>query len=226
MLSSFSTAGAKATLTALDAGAVDYMSKNINDIHNKYDVVVKDICNRVHEVAKSKLSKINDSQHIGLEQTSNSTNSEIGINLLSHKLIVVGASTGGPPAIQQIIEKLPANYCRPLIVIQHMPESFTGPFAERLNSVANVRVKLAEDNEILVDGTVYIAPGGHQLTVMSHMNSSLMISVKRASLEETYKPCIDTTLESIADKVNGKSLVVILTGMGKDGTDGATHYKR
>lgn len=225
MLSSFTTEGAKSTLAALEAGAVDYLSKNISDIQNNYAAVAKKICHRVKEVANSnKKSNIRHQSGIGHEIAPTKTGSSLSID--DKKLIVIGASTGGPPAVQNIIEGLPANYNKPVLIIQHMPESFTGPFAERLDNKSAVRVKLAEDGEQLINGVVYIAPGGHQLTILSEDRGQITINVKRAGPESTYKPCIDNTFESIAQYIKVNVLAVILTGMGKDGTDGAKKFNK
>jgi len=229
MLSSFTTEGAKKTLDALDAGAVDYLSKNISDIKTNQNDITKKICERINSIANKAITDVTAGPSAKIKSSvitnSKACNEPGPIRCADYRLVVIGASTGGPPALHKIIENLPANYDLPVLIVQHMPESFTGPFADRLNNVSNVTVKLAEDGEVIKKGFVYISPGGHQVLVKSDINNTVTLSVARSSPDYTYKPCIDVTFESIAKKVAGKVVTVVLTGMGSDGTEGAKLLK-
>jgi two-component system chemotaxis response regulator CheB len=128
------------------------------------------------------------------------------------KLVVIGSSTGGPQALQEVIRNLPANFPVPVVVAQHMPPQFTLALAKRLNDLSAVRVVEAEDGVQLTAGTVYIGPGGKHLRL-----TSTHIKVETEKGESLYKPSVDVLTES-AFMVFGKQVLgVMLTGMGNDG---------
>ena len=230
ILSSFSTEGAKATLDALDAGAVDYIPKRLADLDDDHEQAKKQLCAKIRSIGFRAKPSVSIESIPDASETSGklSVRKRIASELVeigTYRLIIIGASTGGPPVIQEIIKGLPEGYRIPIVIVQHMPESFTGPFAERLNKVSNVNVVLAKNGELLKAGCVYITPGGHQLKFVSDNNGSISLSVKRSSDEYTYKPCIDVSFKSAAKLVDGKILAVVLTGMGSDGMEGARELK-
>jgi len=137
-----------------------------------------------------------------------------------YQLTVIGASTGGPIAIEKVLKSLPENYSLPILLIQHMPASFTGAFAERLDKVCAINVKEAEDGDQLKPGTAYIAPGGKQMCLKKNGRGSI-ISIEDGPVATTYKPSVDVTFNSIAEAYRGRVLAVVLTGMGSDGCNGA-----
>src|SRR3569833_2130633 len=112
-------------------------------------------------------------------------------DLKSYRLVIIGASTGGPAALQTIFAELNADFPLPIIVVQHMPAAFTGPFAQRLNSLCRVRVKEAQNGDVAAPGTVQIAPGGKQLEF--ERMGSLREKVRDAAAKEQYKPTDDVT---------------------------------
>ncbi|WP_339067851.1 chemotaxis response regulator protein-glutamate methylesterase [Teredinibacter turnerae] len=138
------------------------------------------------------------------------------------KIVAIGASTGGPVALSDIITNLPANFPLPLVVVQHMPENFTRAFAERLNRLAQVNVKEAESGDALLPGHVLIAPGGKQMIVDRGGRSVKIID---GDDRVNYKPCVDITFASIASNMGGDALAIVLTGMGADGCEGAKLLK-
>lgn len=133
---------------------------------------------------------------------------------------MIGTSTGGPVALQKILVNLPADFPHPIILLQHMPATFTPSFAERLDKQCSIKVKEAQQSETLTAGTAYLAPGGQQLTV-KNWQGRRHLKIERGDEAAPYKPCIDITLESIAHICPDKTLTIILTGMGKDGCKGA-----
>jgi two-component system chemotaxis response regulator CheB len=218
MISALTSEGARATLEALDAGAVDFMAKQqglgadkasalhtrIIDITRSRPVSGPDA---VHRVADARIErKVASNQHA-----------------LRPGLILIGASTGGPVAIQRVLATLPANYPYPLLVAVHMPAEFTATFAERLDHLCSLKVRLATDGEELRAGTALIAPGGQQTLVESHQGRKRVRI--RPGGEQIYKPSVDLTFGSAARALDGDSLAVVLTGMGTDGTDGARMLK-
>lgn len=136
----------------------------------------------------------------------------------SHDLIAIGSSTGGPIALQNIIPKLPRMNV-PVVIVQHMPASFTTTFAQRLNGLSQNEVLEAADGMVLEPGHVYIAPGGRQM-ILEKAAGRVRTRVLPADPRVVYHPCVDVTFASIANIYGGSVLSMILTGMGSDGCEG------
>ncbi|RKF19501.1 chemotaxis response regulator protein-glutamate methylesterase [Alginatibacterium sediminis] len=138
-----------------------------------------------------------------------------------YKLVAIGTSTGGPVALQTILTKLPRNFPHPILLVQHMPATFTQAFATRLNSLCQINVKQAEDGDILQAGCAYLAPGGKQMIAEGRGR----IRIVDGNDKVNYKPCVDITFASLAKSHGDSVLAMILTGMGADGRDGAKLLK-
>ncbi|OZG72868.1 chemotaxis response regulator protein-glutamate methylesterase [Hahella sp. CCB-MM4] len=134
-------------------------------------------------------------------------------------VVLIGTSTGGPVALQKILTQLPANFPKPLVLVQHMPATFTPAFAERLNRLSAIGVKQVENGEVLKPGVAYIAPGGKQ-TLIERSGGSARVKILDGDERLHYKPCVDVTFGSAAKTFPGKVLGIILTGMGADGREG------
>ncbi|MFI5304135.1 MAG: chemotaxis response regulator protein-glutamate methylesterase [Nitrospiria bacterium] len=139
-------------------------------------------------------------------------------------VIVIGASTGGPAALQLIISSLPKDFKVPLVIVQHMPPNFTRSFAQRLDSLSKLRVLEAEEGELIQSGRVYVAPGGYHLTV-SPSSQGYQFHLTPKDAGDRYIPSIDKTMISIANVYEKGVIGVILTGMGNDGTEGIKKIK-
>lgn len=216
MLSTWTTDGAKATLDALDAGAVDYMPKRFEDISVDSTVVHKALCHRLRKLAHSKIPTLAPAKK-SIPPTVTRTLTKV--NTSSIRLVVIGTSTGGPVALQKVLTQLPAEFPYPLLLVQHMPATFTPSFAERLNSQCKIKVKQAENGDVLSAGTAFLAPGGSQMLIRGD-NDKRYISIEAGQSSQAYKPCIDITLESVAQQCPSETLAIILTGMGSDGLEG------
>lgn len=227
MFSSLTTAGAKATLEALDAGAVDFLPKNIEDIAACRELAKRQLCARVRVIGARGLKYQSPQQQIASSPRRSRPAAESALphcDLRQYRLVMIGTSTGGPAALQDVLSKLPQNFPLPIILIQHMPASFTKPFSERLDSICNITVKHAADRDVLQPGTAYLAPGGYQLS-LEREGERYLIRITDAQEGETYKPCVDITFTSAARAVAGKTLALVLTGMGADGREGARLLK-
>ena len=137
-----------------------------------------------------------------------------------YQILAIGSSTGGPIALQAIITALPGTIPFPVVIAQHMTGLFTRSFAERLNNLAEVTVKEAENGEQLKPGCVYIAPGGQQITITARAPRNFRISVIESPPEVYYRPSVDILMGSLSRCSNTKVLAIILTGMGQDGKMG------
>lgn len=136
--------------------------------------------------------------------------------------IFIGSSTGGPLALQTVLTALPADLPVPVVVVQHMPGSFTGPFADRLDELCALKVTEAKDGDQLVAGHVYVAPGGMQMLVESSIGNKATLKIVPSPAGINYKPCVDITFGSAAQAYRGRVLASVLTGMGADGRKGSS----
>jgi len=255
MLSSLTYEGARITLDALDAGAVDFLPKNFAEVSRKSAKLKEKLHGRLLAIAKRPLlkttpatpeikpqvelkkeavtttadsdrrivkpvanTKINGSQSVPA-RTAREKESLLG----RIKLLGIGASTGGPVALLEVLRKLPTNFPVPILLIQHMPENFTRAFAERLDSQCNIRVHLAENGISLAPGNAYLAPGGKQMLVDSKDRNKIKVLPGDDRLN--YKPSVDITFASAANNYQSGFLAMVLTGMGSDGCQGCRVVK-
>ena len=123
-------------------------------------------------------------------------------------------------ALQKVLTSLPVNFPKPIMLIQHMPASFTGAFAERLDKLCNIKVKLAEDGDAIKPGVALLAPGGMQMIL-----ERTKVRIIEGDNRVNYRPCVDITFASAAKHFAGNCLGIVLTGMGSDGRDGAKLMK-
>ncbi|EHY76229.1 MULTISPECIES: protein-glutamate methylesterase/protein-glutamine glutaminase [Stutzerimonas stutzeri subgroup] len=247
MFSSLTHEGARVTLDALDAGAVDYLPKNFEDISRNPDKVKQLLCEKVHTVSRSnrRYSTFCTSAASAAPVSPRGTTSTLSTTASrtssapsaapaapaarspapkrkAYKLVAIGTSTGGPVALQRVLTQLPANFPAPIVLIQHMPAAFTKAFADRLDKLCRIRVKEAEDGDVLRPGLALLAPGGKQMMIDGRGAVRILPGDDRLN----YKPCVDVTFGSAAKSFHDKVLAVVLTGMGADGREGARLLKQ
>lgn len=140
------------------------------------------------------------------------------------KIVFVGASTGGTEAVKTFLLGIPAD-CVPILIVQHMPESFTGSFAARLNSLCKPRVIEAQGGEVLESGVVYVAPGHSHLKIRRTPSGYLTELLKTAPVNR-HRPSVNVLFDSAAEIVGKNAVGVILTGMGKDGANGLLRMRQ
>lgn len=231
MFSSLTTAGAQATLDALDAGALDFLPKRFEDIAADREEAKQLLCARVRALGQRGLR----AAAAGPAATAAGKSPPIAASAQRPgaatvgikpgcRLVVIGTSTGGPIALQQVLTKLPKNFPLPLLLVQHMPASFTPAFAQRLNQLCNITVQEAVDGDALAPGTALLAPGGRQME-LEQCNGAARVRIQDIA-GQIYKPSVDVTLTSLARTMPNQVLAVILTGMGADGREGARLLKR
>lgn len=218
MISATTKRGAHATFEAMDAGAVDFLTKDFHGITKNREHAGQEICSKVISVAKKRTKT-------SPRVINKDRQPSVDIRLENFNILAIGASTGGPVAVQQVLKKLPQNFPLPIVVIQHMPGTFTPMFSERLNQMCRVSVKQAESGDMLFPGCAYIAPGGQQTTVR-RKSSDIILDVNDGDPSLPYRPSVDETYQSLASVYPGKVLALILTGMGADGCEGARKLKQ
>lgn len=152
------------------------------------------------------------------------TNKHFKASGKAYDVLAIGTSTGGPVALQTVLSELPANFRLPIVLIQHMPGTFTKAFADRLNGICKINVKEASDGDLLQPGCAYLAPGGKQMLIDGRSGRG-KIRIHEGSEKINYKPSVDITFASLSKYYNNKVLAVVLTGMGADGRDGARMLK-
>ncbi|WP_428908645.1 CheB methylesterase domain-containing protein [Niallia sp. Krafla_26] len=141
-----------------------------------------------------------------------------------NKILLIGTSTGGPNALQTVLSRFPENIPIPIVVVQHMPPGFTKSLANRLNSLSKIKVKEAENQEVLQNGTAYIAPGGYQLTLKSS-GKNIMAVLDKSPKECIHCPSVDLLFFSASELKGYGKIVVLMTGMGSDGSKGLIALK-
>lgn len=235
MFSSLTHEGARVTLDALDAGAVDYLPKNFEDISRNIEKVKLLLCDKVLTIAngsrhlrRSVAAPVRAGRQPQRSEAPARTAETPPVERFpapkrkAYKLVAIGTSTGGPVALQRVLTQLPANFPSPIVLIQHMPAAFTGAFAERLDKLCKLRVKEAEDGDILRPGLALLAPGGKQMMI----DARGAVKIHPGDERLNYKPSVDLTFGSAAKSFQDKVLAVVLTGMGADGREGARLLKQ
>jgi two-component system chemotaxis response regulator CheB len=204
MFSSLTLKGARVTLDALDAGAVDFLPKSYERVSGANSSLKQVLVEKLITIAKPK---------VGLRPASSPPPSRPSAAKKYNQrfeLVMIGTSTGGPVALQKVLTLLQGSFPIPILLIQHMPGSFTGAFAERLNAQCAISVKEAADGDVLKPGTAYLAPGGMQMMLSAKGKLKIMAGDERLN----YKPSVDLTFGSAVKYYQNKVLSIVLTGMG------------
>ena len=248
MFSSLTYEGAKVTLDALAAGALDFIPKDFAEVSRSADSLKKKLHERLITLAGAStraIAPIADTKPAiapatrasvsvapsparaptgtAQDESTKSTGSDNYRLKKIPKLLVIGASTGGPVALAEVLITLPVNFPLPIVLVQHMPENFTKAFAERLNKQCSIRVREAVDGDQLQPGLALLAPGGKQLMLDKRNGGSVRVLPDDERVN--YKPSLDITFGSAANIYGDKVLGVVLTGMGSDGCNGARMLK-
>jgi two-component system chemotaxis response regulator CheB len=250
MVSSLTKSGADATIKALSLGAVDFVAKSAGAI-SRIDEIEKDLLQKCREAAgvsgirlrTGTVSTIRPAtlpervplplpakpviaeKPLIIEKSAPIAPRTTGISGVDDWIVAIGTSTGGPRALQEVLTRLPGNLPCPTVVVQHMPPGFTKSLAERLNSLCELTVKEAADNDKLVAGTVYIAPGDFHLTLRRESGATY-VKLNKDPAIGGLRPAVDPMMVSVSETYGTKTVGVILTGMGHDGAKGMQAIKR
>lgn len=224
VVSTLALEGAEETIRALELGAFDFVTKPGSFIEAKGDSFRGRVL-KCLGVALGLSDALAASPIVEKVEPGRSSLRSTGKVVKGSKLIALACSTGGPKALQQVIPTLPANLDAPVLLVQHMPEGFTKSLADRLNDLSNVRVKEAEDGDVLEKGVVYIAKGGRQMRLNRAANGQHRIELTQEPARGGLRPCADIMYESLVSSEYEKITCVVLTGMGGDGTQGIKQLK-
>ncbi|MFX3636622.1 MAG: chemotaxis response regulator protein-glutamate methylesterase [Candidatus Pristimantibacillus sp.] len=221
MLSSLTQDGAVATIKALQSGAVDFISKPSGSVSFDLFKVKEELAAKIKQAAQISLKNLilSNRRTPKVEPAQQKSSSQAEALTEFEHIVALGTSTGGPKALETVIRDLPASFPYPLLLVQHMPPKFTKSLADRLNRLAAVRVVEAEDNQLIVGGTVYIAPGNYHMTVMQS-SKEYRIRLHQEAARNGFRPSVDVLFDSVSQLRKLKRHFILMTGMGSDGAQG------
>jgi len=242
VLSALTRKGGDLTLRALELGAFDFITKPSADSMDENKAAIKDAlapllkayANRmeIRSILRSALKTaepaVKQIEQITCSSTAQSSLGETNktVSCSRADMVVIGISTGGPNALATVLPKLPADLGVPVLIVQHMPPLFTQSLAESLDAKCAIRVKEAENDEVIKKNIAYIAPGGKQMKLIPKPDGTRIIRITDDPPENNCKPSVDYLFRSVAHGFPGCATAVIMTGMGSDGTLGLRLMKR
>ena len=216
VVSSLTPKGGELAMEALDAGAVDVMCKpgaaySVGDMS-------------VHLIEKIKAAALVNLKSNTVPKKSVSIQKKrLALTKTTNKIVAIGASTGGTVALQQFLSTLPRN-SPGIAIVQHMPESFTKAFADRLNQICEIDVAEAVDGDSVIPGRALIAPGNSHM-LLNRSGAKYFVRVKHGPLVNRHRPSVNVLFESVAKYAGANAVAIILTGMGNDGAKGILQMK-
>ncbi|MCX6066289.1 MAG: chemotaxis response regulator protein-glutamate methylesterase [Chloroflexi bacterium] len=217
MFSSLTKEGAAETIQALMLGAVDFIAKPDNRLDIRSEMA--EIAAKIKAASKTKVRSTSARQVLPVAPlSSGSPEKKVRPYRKTTPVILIGSSTGGPGALNEIIPALSASLTSPVMIVQHMPSGFTRSLAERLNSISPLKVKEAEPGDSLMVGQVLLAPGGFHMI----LDENEQVVLNQKPTVHGVRPAVDVTLNSLIQRFGKNVIAVILTGMGSDGTLGAS----
>lgn len=237
MVTSFSDSST--VFRALELGAVDFIAKPSRRASVELRGIQDDLLEKVKGIRELKMEKLDISRNL-VQQTpspvalplENEEKQERGGDLMDEaaspqriRVVAIGASTGGPAALQVILTRLPANLPAAILISQHMPKGFTKSFTERLARLSQISIKEAADGDVVEEGRVLVCPGGHHMAVKSRQQI-IRVALKDSTIRDKYTPSVDMMMTSAAEHLGPDAMGVILTGMGNDGKMGMVEINR
>lgn len=221
MVSSYTASGAQETFNALALGAFDYVTKPSGAEVDK-ELYKAELVRKVKAAAAANMSTL------AADPNSSTTKADVvaGMSMkdplerakVKSKLIAIGASTGGTEALKDVLMQMPAE-SPPIVISQHIPESFSAPFAKRLNECSEVQVKQAEDGDLIMPGHAYLAPGDDHLMIVRE-GTNLRCRLSKSPPVNRHRPSVDVMFDSVVQAMGKNAVGVLLTGMGNDGAKG------
>jgi len=212
MISAYTKKGAQKTIETLIAGAVDFIEKPGGPISLNIRDIKEEIIKKVKIASKANLKIAAKRKKISLDNKKK----------MDDSLVIIAASTGGPKILTSIFKKLPGDFPAPIVVVQHMPRTFTKAFAKRLDEKSPISVTEGKDGSLLKKCKAFIAPGDYHL----EFSGDRRIKLNKKPALHGVRPSADITMNSAAENFDGNLIGVILSGMGKDGTIGVRNIRK
>jgi two-component system chemotaxis response regulator CheB len=214
---------AEAALTALDAGAIDFVQKPTALASEKIFEVSTELIEKVKAAGQIELNRIAPRPALPAATKSEPATKIAGNH--SVDLVVIGISTGGPQALKRLIPPLPSDFPVPVLMVMHMPIGYTEMYAAKLNELSQLEVKEAAEGDEIKPGRVFLAPAGRHLSVKRELSGTIVTHLDARPFNTLHKPAVDVLFQSVAEVYRNRVLGVVMTGMGSDGKEGAAWIK-
>lgn len=214
---------AEAALTALDAGAIDFVQKPTALASEKIFEVSAELIEKVKAAGQIELKRIVTTPVPAITNVSEPAPKIAGDH--SVDLVVIGISTGGPQALKLLIPQLPADFAVPVLIVMHMPVGYTEMYAAKLNELSQLEVKEAAEGDEIKPGRVFLAAAGRHLSVKRELSGKVVTHLDARPFDTLHKPSVDVLFQSVAEVYRNRVLGVVMTGMGSDGKQGAAWIK-
>lgn len=217
IVSTLTKAGAQATIEAFELGAFDCLAKNITRGTTLSILQIRDELTEKLKVAAAHRHRVAKPAVLSPRPAREPLTAARPVRGRRSSVIAIGTSTGGPRALQTIIPALPAGLPVGILIVQHMPPGFTGPFAQRLNSLSQLTVREAQDHDRVEPGVALIAPAGWHMIAQRVSPSHCAVSISKEPPDTLHRPSVDVLMQSVADVYGSSAAGIVLTGMGSDG---------
>src|SRR5678815_2452298 len=214
---------AEAALTALDAGAIDFVQKPTALASEKIFEVSAELIEKVKAAGQIELKRIVTTPVPAITNVSEPAPKIAGDH--SVDLVVLGISTGGPQALKLLIPQLPADFPVPVALVMHMPVGYTEMYARRLDDLSPLKVREATEGDVLRPGVVLIAAAGKHMTFRRRADGTVVTHLDTRPLDTLHRPSVDVMFQSAAETFRDRVLGIVMTGMGSDGKQGAAWIK-
>ena len=213
---------AEAALTALDAGAIDFVQKPTALASEKIFEVSTELIEKVKAAGAISLNRISTAP-TEIAPSREPVTSVAGNH--SVDLVALGISTGGPQALKRLIPQLPEDFPVPIVMVMHMPVGYTEMYAAKLNELSRLEVREAAEGDELKAGVVFLAPAGRHLSLKREANGKVVAHLDARPFDTLHRPSVDVLFQSAAETYRSRVLAVVMTGMGSDGKQGAAWIK-
>ena len=217
VVSALTTEGASATFKALALGAFDFVAKPRDAASAHMDEIAVDLISKIKVAAKTKVRNTPSASCIRSAQAGQE--SRLRPRREPTKIVAIGISTGGPNALQYLLQQLPGDFPGTIVVVQHMPEGFTEMFARRLDESCAIDVKEAQSGDLLIAGRALICPGDRHIKVR-RMPLGNTVVLSDEARTNGHRPSVDILFRSVAAEFGSRAVGVLMTGMGDDGAEG------
>jgi two-component system chemotaxis response regulator CheB len=228
MFSTLTQKGGETTLEALARGATDFASKpsNYSSVLKVSAAIQQDLIPKIRLLGyRHQLRKLGPKSPLRITQKPAKPRPTATGAPRTIEVVAIGASTGGPNALAEVLPKIPAGFPVPILIVQHMPPLFTELLASRLNASCPLHVAQATDGALVRPGDVWIAPGDFHMTV-ARSGASRVLRLHKGPPENFCRPAVDVMFRSVAEAYGSSALAVVMTGMGKDGAAGAAAIRK
>lgn len=220
MVSSLTKRGGDLTVSCLETGAIDFITKPEVDVGDGIESMLSELAAKIKFASKVKVNKLSCA-----ESKIRQVKPVVSCAMIetTNKIIAIGASTGGTEAIKYVLERMPAD-APGIVITQHMPEKFTKSFAERLNNLCHIEVREAMDGDSVIPGLALIAPGNYHLN-LKRSGARYFVELHQSPQVNGHRPSVDVMFDSVAKYAGSNAVGVIMTGMGADGAKGLLAMK-